>query len=243
MRNISKICAVSVITLLVACQQSDNSTEGKPLIDIANTDLVQLCERADLQDSVLDIFVEAMFKRNVTNAGLLGSFYNQGLSEEKARQETSIENARAKRHSTDQVDCTVDFVNDVSSDNAGISEVKFADAQYSLIQQPDNSYQVVPKKASFFANIFIDGISREAWKAQAQREAQSAREADEAASNAGENEDPQRSQDVEGTQTSNDSESRPATTEEAAEIRRIAKERGMVVNPHGDGFDVGSSEE
>jgi hypothetical protein len=178
MRKTLKISVISVVALLVGCGRADGPTEGKPLADISKTDLVQLCERADLQDIVLDIFVEAMFKRNVANAGFFGSMYDQGLSEEKARQETSIENARAKRHSTDQVDCTVDFVSDVASDSSGISEVKFADARYSLIRQPDNTYQVVPKKASFFANVFIDGISAEAWKAQAQLDTQDAREAE-----------------------------------------------------------------
>lgn len=179
--SIFKISAVSAIALLAACQRGDEPTDGKPLADIANTDLVQLCERADFQDIVLDSFVEAMFKRSVANAGLLGSIYNQDLTEEKARQETSIENARAKHHSPEQVDCTVDFVSDVSADNKGMSEVKFADAQYSLIQQPDNSYQVVAKKATFFANISIDGTSRDAWVAERQMEAQSAREAKAAA--------------------------------------------------------------
>lgn len=178
MGRLLKISAVSAIALLAACQRGDDPTEGKPLADIANTDLVQLCERADFQDIVLDSFVEALFKRSVANAGLLGSIYNQDLTEEKARQETLIGNARAKRHSPEQVDCTVDFVSDVTSENSGMSEVKFADAQYSLIQQADNSYQVVAKKATFFANIFIDGTRRDAWVAERQMEAQNARDAD-----------------------------------------------------------------
>jgi hypothetical protein len=33
-------------------------------------------------------------------------------------------------------------------------------------------------------------------------------------------------------------DTRPATAEEEAEIRRIAEKNGMVVTPHGDGFDV-----
>lgn len=178
MRKTLKISVISLVVLLVGCGRADGPSEGKPLADLANTDLVQLCERADLQDTVLDIFVEAMFKRNVANAGLFGSIYDQSLSEERVRQETSIENARAKRHSTDQVDCTADFVANVSSDNKGISEIKFADAQYAVIQQPDNSYQVIAKKVTFFANTFIDGLSRDAWTAARQMEAQSAREAE-----------------------------------------------------------------
>ena len=51
---------------------------------------------------------------------------------------------------------------------------------------------------------------------------------------------PQKAEDMESTY---DSGSRPATAEEEADIRRIAKERGMVVTPHGDGFDVGPSDE
>lgn len=243
MREMLKFGAVSAAVLLVACQRDADSTDGKAIADIANADLVQLCERADLQDVVLDIFVEAGFKRSMANTGFAGPIYDQSLSEEKIRQETSIENARAKRHSTDQVDCTVDFVADVSSDDKGMSEVKFADAQYSLIQQPDNSYQVVPKKATFFANVFIDGMSRDAWNAEMQRRAQSAREDQAVASDAGDYVDQDKPQQAEDAENSNDSNSRPATVEEEADIRRIAKERGMVVTPHGNGFDVVPSDE
>lgn len=50
-------------------------------------------------------------------------------------------------------------------------------------------------------------------------------------------------QAAEESSTAQDSGSRPATAEEEADILRIAKERGMVVTPHGDGFDVGPSDE
>lgn len=233
------LSAVSVVALLVGCGRAEGPTEGKPLADLANTDLVQLCERADLQGTVLDIFVEAMFKRNVSNAGFLGSIYDQDLSEEKVRQETSIENVRAKKHSTDQVDCIVDFVADVSSDNKGISDIKFADAQYALIKQSDNSYQVIAKKATFFANAFIDGISRDAWIAERQMEAQSAREPEAVESGSDGYNEQLRPQDAEVTDGSHDSESSPATAVEEAETRRIAKERGMVATQHGDGSDGG----
>jgi hypothetical protein len=239
MHKILKLSAVAAIAMLSACQKADDPTDGKLLADIANADLVRLCERADLQDIALDFFVEAMFKRNMANAGLLGSFYDQGLSEEKMRQETSIENARAKRHSAEQVDCTVDFVADVSSEDVGFGEVKFADAQYSLIQQSDNSYQVVPKKASFFAKIFLDGVDRDVWMAERERAEQSAREADEAASSS----DDDNVEGADDTDGSYDSQTRAATPEEEADIRRIAKEHGMDVTPHGDGFDVVPSDE
>jgi hypothetical protein len=233
------LSAVSVVALLVGCGRVDGPTEGKPLADLANIDLVQLCERADLQDIVLDIFVEAMFKRNVANAGLFGSIYDQSLSEEKIRQETSIENARAKRHSAEQVNCTADFVANVSSDNKGISEIKFADAQYAVIQQPDNSYQVIAKKATFFANTFIDGLSRDAWTAARQMEAQSAREAEAVESGSDGYNEQLRPQDAEVTDGSHHSESSPATAVEEAETRRMAKERGMVATQHGDDSDGG----
>lgn len=228
MREMYKFGVVSAVIILAACAE-----DADPRAEQV-TDLVQLCERADIQESVLDIFVEAMFKRNKANAGLLGPIYDQGLSEEKARQETSIENARAKRHSPEQVDCTVDFVANVSSDNEGMNEVKFADAQYSLIQQPDNTYQVVPKKASFFVNLLIDGIPRDAWMAERQIEAQSARETEEAAALSSDS-----SVANEADEEYDNSGTRPATAEEEADIRRIAEEHGMVATPHGNGFDVG----
>ena len=232
MREMFKFGVVSAVVILAACSEDANPQTEQV------ADLVQLCERADIQESVLDIFVEAMFKRNKANAGLLGSIYDQGLSEEKARQETSIENARAKRHSPEQVDCTVDFVGNVSSDNQGFNEVKFADAQYSLIQQPDNNYQVVPKKASFFVNLFIDGTPRDAWIAERQIEAQSVRETEEEAAlssnSSGENE---------ADEEYDNSDTRPATADEEADIRRIADEHGMVATPHGNGFDVRPSDE
>lgn len=239
MQNIFKLNVVAAIALLSACQKTDDPTAGKSLADIPNADLVRLCERADLQDVVLNYFVESVFKRNVANAGILGSLYDQGLSEEKIRQETSIENVRAERHSTEQVDCIVDFVSDVSSEDVGFSEAKFADAQYSLIQQPDSSYQVVPKKASFFANIFLDGVGRDIWIAERQSTAQSAREAEEAASNSdGDNGDSEYN-----TDGSHNSNSRAPTAEEEADIRRIAEEAGMKATPHGNGFDIGPADD
>ena len=232
MREMYKFGVVSAVIILAACaEDSDPRTERV-------ADLVQLCERADIQESILDIFVEAMFKRNKANAGLLGSIYDQGLSEEKARQETSIENARAKRHSPEQVDCTVDFVGNVSSDNEGMNEVKFADAQYSLIQQRDNTYQVVPKKASFFVNLFIDGTPRDAWMAEQQIEAQSARETEEEAALSSDS-----SNGNQADEEYDNSDTRPATAEEEADIRRIAEEHGMAATPHGNGFDLRPSDE
>ncbi len=236
MQNIFKLNVVAAIALLSACQKTDDPTAGKSLADIPNADLVKLCERADLQDVALGYFVEAVFKRNAANAGLLGSLDDQGLSEEKIRQETSIENVRAERHSAEQVDCKVDFVSDVSSEDVGFSEAKFADAEYSLIQQPDSSYQVVPKKASFFANIFLDGVGRDIWIAERQSTAQSARETEVAASNS-------EGYNGEGAYESDDSQSRAPTAEEEADIRRIAEEAGMKATPHGNGFDIGSADD
>ena len=232
MKSIFKLNVVAAIALLSACQKTDDPTAGKSLADISNADLVKLCERADLQEVALDYFVEAVFKRNAANAGLLGSLYDQGLSEEKIRQETSIDNVRAERHSAEQVDCIVDFVSDVSSEDVGFTEAKFADAQYSLIQQPDSSYQVVPKKASFFANIFLDGVGRDIWIAERQRTEQSAREAEVAASST-------KGNNGEGAYDPDDGQSRAPTAEEEADIRRIAEEAGMKVTPHGNGFDIG----
>ncbi len=110
MKNIFKLNVVAAIALLSGCQNTEDPTAAKSLADISNADLVRLCERADLQDVALDYFVESVFKRNAANARLLGSLYDQGLSEEKIRQETSIDNIRAERHSAEQVDCIVDFV-------------------------------------------------------------------------------------------------------------------------------------
>jgi hypothetical protein len=45
----------------------------------------------------------------------------------------------------------------------------------------------------------------------------------------------------EESSTAQDRDSRPATAEEEADIRRIAEEHGMVTTPHGNGFDVGPS--
>jgi hypothetical protein len=239
MHNIFKLNVVAAIIMLSACQKAEDPTAGKLLADIPNADLVRLCERADLQDVVLNYFVEAVFKRNVANAGLLGSLYDQGLSEEKIRQQTSIENVRAERHSTEQVDCTADFVSDVSSEDVGFGEVKFADAQYALIQQPDNSYQVVPKKASFFANIFLDGVGRDIWIAERRRTEQSAQEAEGAASSP----DGRNAQGADDTGNLYNSQSRAPTAEEEADIRRIAEEAGMKATPHGNGFDIVSSDD
>lgn len=236
MQNIFKLNVVAAIALLSACQKTDDPTAGKSLADIPNADLVKLCERADLQDVALSYFVEAVFKRNAANAGLLGSLDDQGLSEEKIRQETSVENVRAERHSAEQVDCIVDFVSDVSSEDVGFSEAKFADAQYSLIQQPDSSYQVVPKKASFFANIFLDGVGRDIWMAERQRAEQSAREAEEAASSS-------KGNNGEDAYDPDDGQSRAPTAEEEADIRRIAEEAGMKATPHGNGFDIGPADD
>ena len=236
MQNIFKLNVVAAIVMLSACQKTDDPTASKLLADIPNADLIRLCERADLQDVALDYFVEAVFKRNKANAGLLGSLYDQGLSEEKIRQETSIDNVRAERHSAEQVDCKVDFVSDVSSEDVGFSEAKFADAQYSLILQPDSSYQVVPKKASFFANIFLDGVGRDIWIAERQRTEQSAQEAESAASSS-------KGNNGEDAYDPDDGQSRAPTAEEEADIRRIAEEAGMKATPHGNGFDIGPADD
>jgi hypothetical protein len=50
-------------------------------------------------------------------------------------------------------------------------------------------------------------------------------------------------QAAEESSTAQDRDTRPATAEEEADIRRIAEENGMVVTPHGDGFDLGPSDE
>jgi hypothetical protein len=50
-------------------------------------------------------------------------------------------------------------------------------------------------------------------------------------------------QAVEESSTGQDRDTRPPTPEEEADIRRIAEEHGMVATPHGDGFDVGPSDE
>lgn len=71
----------------------------------------------------------------------------------------------------------------------------------------------------------------------------SAREDKEVASSSGNYVDQNIPQKAEDTESTYDSGSLPATAEEEADIRRIAKEHGMAVTPHGDGFDVGPSDE
>lgn len=166
-----------VCTALAACQNQG------PL-DVANVteeEANEACARADIKDQVLDEVLRSRVASNIGKNGLLMLVDENGLITEAAveslKQRSSVESAQGKKASNVQMDCTVNLVTTVSDDDD--TPVEFRGVKFSIMDvDGEDNYRIVTDKASFFRNVFVDGMSKAQWDGQKQAEAEMAVQAE-----------------------------------------------------------------
>ena len=158
---------------LGACQNQ------QPL-DVANVteeEANEACARADIKDQVLDEVLRSQVASNIGKNGFLMLFDENGVITETAveslKQRSSVDNARGKKASNIQMDCTINLVTTVSDDDD--TPVEFRGIKFSIMDvEGEDNYRIVTDKGSFFRNLFVDGMPKVQWDAQKQAEAEMA---------------------------------------------------------------------
>lgn len=160
MRLFPVFIPLAAVAVLAGCEKPATPQDGA------------LCARADIKDAVLDSFARSFTGKNANILALLDS--TGTISEaliESFKTRTTIEAPQGVADGQ-QINCTVTIATTNSEKDP--TPVEFRAVKYALVPNADGTYRIITEKGTFFRQVFINGMPKDAWDTQQAQAAASA---------------------------------------------------------------------